>query len=234
MKRIYCLTLSCLFINIIICSAQNSVGIGTENSNDNAVLELVSPTNNQGFLVPRLTTSERTANSFTSNLTASDNGLLVFDSNENKFYYWHDANWQPLKNGPELVAGTGISIVNNTISNTGDADADPTNEIQDLILTGTTLSISNNAGASDIDLSPFTGTNTDNQNISFSANTLSIQNGNSVDLSPLINDADADPTNEIQSISRASNSLTLSGGGGSVSLFSGNFSDLSGVPVNLD
>lgn len=36
--------------------AQNSVGIGTGNPNENSVLELVSTNNDQGFLVPRLTT----------------------------------------------------------------------------------------------------------------------------------------------------------------------------------
>ena len=43
--------------------------------------------------------------------------------------------------------GAGISIAGNLISNTGDADASPTNELQTLSLSGNTLSLSNNGGA---------------------------------------------------------------------------------------
>jgi len=259
-------TLKCILLFLLstaVAQAQNSVGIGTENSNNNAVLELVSPSNNQGFLVPRLTTSQRTATSFTGNLGATENGLLVYDSDEDKFYYWHDGQWQPIKNGPDLTGGTGISIVNGVITNTGDtdasddfsgdfadlinvpsgladgdnvddADADPTNEIQDLNLSGNTLTITNNASATAIDLAPFSGTNTDNQTLSLATDQLSITGGNTVDLSSLIDDADADPSNELQTLSLSTNDLTLSDGGGTVTLFSGDFSDLSGVPANLD
>jgi len=45
------------------------VGIGVENPNPNAVLELVSPNNNQGLLVPKMTTAQLTRSSFTANLS---------------------------------------------------------------------------------------------------------------------------------------------------------------------
>ena len=48
-----------LFLSYSV-NGQNSMGIGTNTPNQNAVLELVSPANNQGFLVPRLTTVQRT------------------------------------------------------------------------------------------------------------------------------------------------------------------------------
>ena len=63
--------------------AQNSVGIGTENPNENAVLHLVSPNNDQGLLVPQLTTLERTSPAFLARLGTNENGLLVFDSDDN-------------------------------------------------------------------------------------------------------------------------------------------------------
>ncbi len=69
------------------------VGIGTESPSSNAVLELKSPGNNQGFLVPRLTTAQRTATLFTSALSISEKGLLVFDTDTNKFYYWNGSAW---------------------------------------------------------------------------------------------------------------------------------------------
>ena len=72
---------------------QNSVGINTTVPNANSVLELVSPGSNQGFLVPRLTTAQRTGMS--SSLANSDNGLMVFDAEANLFYYWNNGGWIP-------------------------------------------------------------------------------------------------------------------------------------------
>ncbi|MEO9475327.1 MAG: hypothetical protein ABJG41_07320 [Cyclobacteriaceae bacterium] len=135
--------------------SQNSMGVGTNTPNPNAVLELVSPTGDQGFLVPRYTTAERTATSFTSNLSSTDNGLLVFDSDEGHFYCWFNTDWQLISNqGSSVSAGTGIDIDGSgVISNTGDLDA--TNEIQDLDLTGDVLSITNNGSATPVDLSVY-------------------------------------------------------------------------------
>ncbi|MES2733484.1 MAG: hypothetical protein V4714_17200 [Bacteroidota bacterium] len=73
--------------------AQNSVGIGTNSPNKHAVLELTSPNNNQGLLLPRLTTAQRTNPAFTATLTPTDNGLIIFDKNTNQFYYWKDNQW---------------------------------------------------------------------------------------------------------------------------------------------
>ncbi len=149
--------LCCLFFVTILAQGQNSVGIGIVNPNKNAVLDLVSPGNNQGLLVPRLTTVQRTATSFTSTLSATENGLMVFDKDENKFYFWQANQWQPLRTGLELTAGDGISIAGNTISTIP----------QDLQLVGSTLSITNNASATPIDLTPFAGVNTDNQTLTY-------------------------------------------------------------------
>jgi hypothetical protein len=70
-------------------SAFAQVGIGTNNPNPKSVLELSSPTNNQGFLVPRLTTAQRTSIA----PTATDKGLLVFDTDTNKFHFWSGTAW---------------------------------------------------------------------------------------------------------------------------------------------
>ncbi|MDQ2657440.1 MAG: hypothetical protein M3Y60_08455, partial [Bacteroidota bacterium] len=71
MKSLYPLILFCLCGGTLFAQ----VGIGTNTPNANAVLELKSPGNNQGFLVPRLTTAQRT----TLTLTAAENGMMVFD-----------------------------------------------------------------------------------------------------------------------------------------------------------
>jgi len=72
---------------------QNSVGVNTNTPNVNSVLELVSPNSNQGFLVPRLTTFQRT--SMAISLAVNDNGLMVYDTDQNLFYYWNNNTWIP-------------------------------------------------------------------------------------------------------------------------------------------
>jgi len=158
--KVYCLA-SLLFFSAILAKSQNSVGIGVVTPNKNAVLELVSPGNNQGLLVPKLTTSQRISPAFTSTLSTGENGLLVFDKDENSFYFWQINQWQLLRTGLELTAGDGIAISANTIS------AIP----QDLQLVGSTLTITNNTSATPINLSAFTGVNTDDQALSFNGAT---------------------------------------------------------------
>jgi hypothetical protein len=67
-------------------------------------------------------------------------------------------------------------------------DTDSTNEIQDLTLTANTLKITKNKTATNIDLSKYLD-NTDNQNLSLNetTKTLSIDRGNSVDVTNLVN-----------------------------------------------
>ncbi len=149
---------------------------------------------------------------------------------------------------PTYSAGAGIDITGTVITNTGDADANPTNELQNLTIAGTTLSISNgnsvtlptgttyNAGAG-IDITGNTISNTGDadanatnelQNLSIAGNVLSISNGNSVNLpaaptytggvgiditgTVVNNTGDLDPTNEIQSLSLTGSVLEISGG----------------------
>ncbi len=96
MKRLKLLVLFTLLASAAF--AQNSMGVGTDTPNPNAVLEIVSPTGNQGILIPRYTTTERTATAFTSNLTNSDNGLLVFDTDEGALYFWFGGQWVTMAN----------------------------------------------------------------------------------------------------------------------------------------
>jgi hypothetical protein len=168
------------------------------------------------------------------------------------------------------ITDGGTSYTVDLTSLLDDADANPTNEIQDLSLAGNTLSLSSDP--STVDLTPYLD-NTDNQNLGLSSNTLSITNGNSVSLTPYLdntdnqtlglsgntlsisngnsvslatyvntdnqtlststsgstvsigisngntisfsnNDADASPTNEIQTLSLSGNNLSISGSGG--------------------
>ncbi len=97
-----------------------------------------------------------------------------------------------------------------------DADSDPNNEIQDLSLNTTTniLTITNNGTPTNIDLTPYLD-NTDNQNLSNSTAgsnvTVNISGGTGTTFS--INDADADPTNEIELPTGGTNGQVLSTNG---------------------
>lgn len=74
-----------------------TVGVGTFSPNADASLHMTSTT--QGLLINRMTTSQR--NTFGGNLVAGDNGMMVYDSEENKLYLWDGTQWT-------TTAGTGI------------------------------------------------------------------------------------------------------------------------------
>ena len=121
--------------------------------------------------------------------------------------------------------------------NVDDADADATNEIQTLSLSGTTISLSNGGGSINL---PTGTTDTDDQNLSLSGTSLSIDDGTGVDFTAWdtnagddfsgsfadltgvpadladgddVDDADADATNEIQVISISNDTIFLTNGG---------------------
>ncbi len=83
-----------------VCSSQN-VGIGTNTPDANAVLELKSTT--QGILVPRMSSVNRT--SMNPSLGVPQKGLLVFDNDSTKFFFWNGYNWQTFGSGPMGPAG---------------------------------------------------------------------------------------------------------------------------------
>ena len=301
-----------LFVLVFHVSLSQSVGIGTETPNSNAILELVAPNNDQGLLVPRMSTAQRTATTFTSNLSASDNGLMVFDEDENVFYFWISDQWVEIATGnlsglPDQSGQAGKFLSSdgstaqwseldfNSLTNipTGlddgddvdDADNDPSNEIQDitsdgtsgnislsdgstltlnvsdddhdatnelqeLSLSGSTLSLTGSTAT--VDLTPFSGTNTDEQDLDFTAGIITLSgdpDATSIDLSNYdsdasddfngdfasltsipaglsdgddVDDADSDATNEIQDIS-------TDGTTGNISL-----SDGSTLTLNVD
>ena len=65
-----------------------STGIGTDTPDSSAVLDLYST--NQGFLTTRLDSASRVA------IANPANGLLVFDTDHNHFYYWNGIQWIPI------------------------------------------------------------------------------------------------------------------------------------------
>ena len=96
------------------------------------------------------------------------------------------------------------------------ADSSATNELQDISLNGTQLSISK---GSSVDLASLQdGTGTDNQTISLDGNQLVISNGNRIYLPYIRTEGDSNPFNEIQTLSIANDTISLSRDGGQVKL----------------
>ena len=181
------------FVALFLCSFVDSfaqVGIGTTTPSANAVLELKSPDNNQGFLVPRLTTAQRTATTFTSALAAADAGLLVFDTDTNKFYYWIGSAWIVIEDSTGTDSQT-LTFAAPNLSISG----------------GNSVNLSAiNTDAQNLSLGTKTGTS---QPINISGGT-----GVTIDVA----DNDNSITNEIQDLSLTGNTLALSSDGTTVNL----------------
>ncbi len=107
-KNLLCF-LSLLLLSSGASIAQNrTLGVGVTSPNSNAALHVESPTNNQGFIMPRLTTAQRTAMAALP-LGTSDAGIMVYDSDLKGIYIWDGANW---------AAAAKLSFpVNETITN---------------------------------------------------------------------------------------------------------------------
>lgn len=148
--------LVCLTYSIF---AQN-VGINTATPNPNAVLDVEST--DKGVFIPRLTTVQKTT--LGSVLGLTDESLLVYDKDDGLFYFWDGTAWSNLDQtgddnwGTDVVNTTGTNITGDgTVANPlemTEMDGDTTNEIQDISLSGTELSISD---GSTVDLAPIAG-----------------------------------------------------------------------------
>lgn len=119
-----------------------------------------------------------------------------------------------LQNGNLSIEEGGQTLTVDLNSLINDADADPTNEIQSLVLTETTLSITGNETAIDLSQLPGIGGDDDSdpsnelQELELENNILSISNslnGSEVDLSPYLDNTDE------QDLNLTGSTLSLSG-----------------------
>jgi hypothetical protein len=99
MNKVVILIFLCIFFAFIKVNAQQSVGIGTNTPNPRSVLELVSLGQNQGFLLPRLNTTEIASIA----VVPSDRGLMVFDNLTNEVKYWNGSIWLSLSNSGSII-----------------------------------------------------------------------------------------------------------------------------------
>jgi uncharacterized protein YuzE len=93
----------CLLFPVLTFAQNKSLGVGTPTPNTNAALHVESPTNNQGIIIPRLTTAQRS--SFTPALTTTDIGLIVFDTDLRALTIWNGSSWDiGMKTGEPITA----------------------------------------------------------------------------------------------------------------------------------
>ncbi len=233
MKKIYLfLNLLCLFLSAQLLAQHNISELPTSiNENgaapdSSAILDLQAE--GKGLLIPRMDMAAR------DSMSVPALGLLIFQTDSiSGFYYFDGTGWASVGtdagaggspddelnisaalNGTnlELTDAGGTLVVDLSALQDGvdDADTDPSNEIQDLQLIDNALTITNNGNASHIDLSPYL----DDTNTQLSeAEVDAFVENNGYITSP--DDADADPTNEIELPAGGSNGqiLTTDGSG---------------------
>ncbi|MBP7173836.1 MAG: hypothetical protein KBA33_07185 [Cloacibacterium sp.] len=93
MKKI--LLLLILLLSTYSFSQTGSVGINTSNPDTSAVLDIMST--QKGLLIPRVTTTQRTA------IASPANGLLVYDTNTNSFWHYKSSLWIEVISGSPSI-----------------------------------------------------------------------------------------------------------------------------------
>lgn len=79
-------------LSISYSALSQNIGINTNSPNPNAALDVEST--DKGLLIPRLTTTQRTALGAT--LGAVDESLIIYDKDDTLFYFWDGLNWTSL------------------------------------------------------------------------------------------------------------------------------------------
>jgi hypothetical protein len=82
MKNYFVIT---IFMFLFVTSIFSQVGIGTSTPDNSAMLEVAS--NSKGFLLPRMTSTQRIA------ITAPQAGLQVYDNQTNTIWYFNGSYW---------------------------------------------------------------------------------------------------------------------------------------------
>jgi len=118
--------------SIIICSianAQQNVGIGTSSPAASAMLHINSTS--KGLLIPRLSSAQRTA------IASPANGLQVYDTDTNSFWYYNSSAWVELGAGGSGGGSWGISGTDIYNTNSGRVGIGTSTPLAPLCVVGT-------------------------------------------------------------------------------------------------
>ncbi len=153
---------------------------------------------------------------------ATDDQTLSFDGENLSIQGGNTINLSGLKQYLSLKGDTLSLTDGNYVTLTDvveDDDANPTNEIQDLMIAEHILRITGNQEANPIDMNPYLD-NTDNQSLSYDPDTykLTLASGGTVDLTGLLEDDDPDALNEIQDLQLQGNTLTITRNGSATAI----------------
>ena len=124
MKKITLILGIVLLIGVLNIVEGQNIAITDDNAytaNNSAMLDVKSLT--KGLLVPRLTSAQRNA------ISLPATGLLVFDTNENVFYYYTGSIWSNLSVGQLWTKNGNYVYLSNTDDNVGIGVTSPNNKL---------------------------------------------------------------------------------------------------------
>lgn len=113
MKRIFpslnyfTIVMIAFFFGLLQANSQNSVGVGTNAPHSSAALDVTAT--DKGMLVPRMNSVQRTG------IAAPANGLLVYDTDFNSFWYFDGTVWTELAGGSTTGDNLGNHIATQNI-----------------------------------------------------------------------------------------------------------------------
>jgi hypothetical protein len=118
MKKILLLLCTAIFTNQFII-AQVAINTDGTTPNSSAMLDIKSTT--KGLLAPRMTTAQRNA------IVSPATGLMVFDTDVNKFFFYASGSWIEIGTGSATNYWTlnGNNIYNNNAGNVGIGTSNP-------------------------------------------------------------------------------------------------------------
>lgn len=164
--------ISALFVFCFVglsVAQNNNVGINTNNPDPSAVLHLES--NNQGLLVPRLTTLERDA------IAAPATGLIIYNSDENQEEIYNGVCWIPsyLEECDDCIVDISYQQPNYAIDRVTTMTVSIPVDITQTTISGQTLPINlamihDFSEESEITLSQYTVTGTSTVNLTITTN----------------------------------------------------------------
>lgn len=99
-------------------TAQVAVNLDGSAPNSKAMLDVSSTT--MGLLIPRMTTTQR--NTFEATLSATEKGMLIFDTDENAVFYFNGSAFEKLSNGVVSLLQDSDGDTKVDVERSGDCD----------------------------------------------------------------------------------------------------------------